>query len=369
VIAIKTAVFDGKDSRKSTEEDTVTTMNASQVLYNIAEAIPLFLWFGLIVCGISKNVDQSSPFEPRQAQALRGICAVEIMIGHIGLATGSSVLYANRKAGILFVGIFFLLSGYGVAYSAEHKKDYLKGFLLNRAVRILVPVYVTKILILLLNWIVTRYFGLTFSLTAGQFFFAFNWYVWEQLFFYLLYWFACKFVPKQTEVFVLLGSLALTAAAFVCGLDNPWYGSSLCFALGLFYYKFCKRHSVLRFTGRCCFVTAASAILLAISMAAFFVLGNDSVIGNPVARNVASVSFCVLTILLLYRFRTVNAVSGFLGQCAYEIFLIHPSILSLLKTLSVTSTLATEFVTIALTIPLAYLAHRAVRKVFSKAQS
>lgn len=54
---------------------------------------------------------------------------IVIMIGHIGLATGSIVLYPNRKAGILFVGIFFMLSGYGLIYSVDNKPEYLKHFL------------------------------------------------------------------------------------------------------------------------------------------------------------------------------------------------------------------------------------------------
>ena len=90
--------------------------------------IILIAWFILIGYGISSNKNDN-PFEQEQALALRGISSVEIMMGHIGLATGSVILYPNRKAGILFVGIFFLLSGYGVAYCTERKTDYLKHFL------------------------------------------------------------------------------------------------------------------------------------------------------------------------------------------------------------------------------------------------
>lgn len=74
--------------------------------------------------------------------ALRGICAIEIMPGHIGIATESMVLYPNRKAGILFVGIFFALSGYGLMYSMKNKKDYLQTFWKRRIPKILVPAYV-----------------------------------------------------------------------------------------------------------------------------------------------------------------------------------------------------------------------------------
>lgn len=102
--------------------------------------IILIMWFILIGYGISFH-KQNNPFEQEQTLALRGICSVEIMMGHIGLTTGSVILYPNRKAGILFVGIFFLLSGYGVAYCTEQKTDYLKNLLVKRTVKILLPAY------------------------------------------------------------------------------------------------------------------------------------------------------------------------------------------------------------------------------------
>lgn len=84
--------------------------------------IILVMWLALVGYGISLN-KPNDPFGREQFLALRGISAIEIMIGHIGLATDSVILYPNRKAGILFVGIFFLLSGYGMAYSTEHKPN------------------------------------------------------------------------------------------------------------------------------------------------------------------------------------------------------------------------------------------------------
>lgn len=69
-------------------------------------AIILISWLILSLCGISINQNEQLPFSLKQTTALRGISAIEIMIGHIGLETGSIILFPNRKAGILFVGIF-----------------------------------------------------------------------------------------------------------------------------------------------------------------------------------------------------------------------------------------------------------------------
>lgn len=58
--------------------------------------------------------------------SIKGISAIEIMIGYIGVVAGLWFLYPNRKAGILFVGIFFMLSVYGLMYNYVNKSDYTK---------------------------------------------------------------------------------------------------------------------------------------------------------------------------------------------------------------------------------------------------
>ena len=75
--------------------------------------VVIFLWLLLCIWGIKKRQEESV-LSSEQSIAVKGVCAIEIMLGHIGLATGSVFLFPNRKAGILFVGIFFLLSGYGL---------------------------------------------------------------------------------------------------------------------------------------------------------------------------------------------------------------------------------------------------------------
>lgn len=52
------------------------------------------------------TVAYTSKLNQSVSQAIKGLSALEIMIGHLGIATGFSFLYPNRKAGILFVGIF-----------------------------------------------------------------------------------------------------------------------------------------------------------------------------------------------------------------------------------------------------------------------
>lgn len=327
--------------------------------------IILMSWFVLIGYGLSFN-KHNDPFEYEQTLALRGISSIEIMMGHIGLATGSMILYPNRKAGILFVGIFFLLSGYGVAYCTEQKKNYLKHFLINRAVKILLPAYFIKMLMAPLQFLLTNA-GESFTVHLRSFFTALNWYVWEQLFFYLIFWIAYKIAPRYMEIIVGVASVVLIGVAYMQGMDNPWYGSSLCFVLGLCFYKFRNKKIKCGFVGYC-ILTGGLAIVLVVSMAAFFLLGNDSVLGNPIARNVASVSFCMITVLLLNKFRMINSASLLLGKCSYEIFLIHPYILSILREFSIESKGLLGILTVVLTVILAYFIHLLIGRLMAGLQ-
>lgn len=47
--------------------------------------------------------------------------------------------------------------------------------------------------------------------------------------------------PDRANLLVTAGSVVFVAAAFVLRLDNPYYGSTLCFPLDLYYYQYEER--------------------------------------------------------------------------------------------------------------------------------
>lgn len=318
----------------------------------------LLLWVVLILYGIGRNEEGSPPLELNQTIALRGICAVEIMIGHIGLLTGNISLYLNRKAGILFVGIFFMLSGYGLAYGNEHKQEYMKSFLPRRFWRLLLPAYLAYAVYVLccavvfneMQW--TALFDLTF------FFHNINWYVWEQLGLYAVFWLAYQFMPRKMFALsaVLLLSVIFVGIAFVTGMDMPYYGSTLCFAFGLYYFQYEEwfARTVDQYFWK---LLAATGGVLAAAMGMFFVLGDSSILGNPVARNIASTSFCMMVILLLGKISVGNRVSYLLGKCSYEIFLVHPFVFVLLMEIDFASQIVYSVVGICISILTAAILH------------
>ncbi len=134
--------------------------------------------------------------------SIRGLSAVEIMLGHIGIATGLFILYPNRKAGILFVGIFFLLSGYGLSKSLNENKEYLKHFLIRRMSSILIPAYLVYLLSGIIDLFRLKQFPFLIIVQyvlCAEFFSRTNWYVFEILIFYIVFYLSCRFLRGGGE--------------------------------------------------------------------------------------------------------------------------------------------------------------------------
>lgn len=62
------------------------------------------------------------------------------------ISVGGYTLFDNIKTGSYRVALFFIWSGYGVAYSYNKKYNYLNSFLYNRGVKILAPFFVVHII-------------------------------------------------------------------------------------------------------------------------------------------------------------------------------------------------------------------------------
>lgn len=295
--------------------------------------ILLLSWVLLILAGVKyapKNQYYNKILIQQQSTVLRGICAVEIMFGHIGIATGSLLLYPNRKAGILFVGIFFMLSGYGLSYGVSHKETYLDHFLLKKMLKILIPAVII--------WIVAR--GVQMLLdppihNITSFFESTNWYVWEILGYYICFWLVYKLLRQiigkcKWGGGIILGcTILFVGIAYQMKLTRPWYGSTLCLPLGIFYQQYEVKWE--KFLQPKLWKLILLFLVEGIAMVIFFLTEGTGALGDVVARNVAAVVFCMIVCSFLYKIQLYNPVSYWLGKCSYEIYLIHFYVISILQ--------------------------------------
>lgn len=298
----------------------------------------ILFFVALVLSSLKKNsVNIQQTLSSSISQSLRGISAVEIMLGHIGIATQSVFLYANRKAGILFVGIFFMLSGYGLIYSLNNKPNYINNFLKKRMCRIFFPAYIVYIVFLFIELCQGErnctFISAMKYIFLGDFANGYRWYVVEIIGIYLVFRILYqRFSIHYANIIFLMISMTFTICAFILRLENPWYGSMLCFNVGLFYGEYTKE--INEYFQRNFWLKNIFCIFITLlGIGGFFICG-ETFWGNVVFRNIASVFWIFWLISVLQKVSIHSPLSIFLGRISYEIYLVHPMVIILLKDIS-----------------------------------
>lgn len=103
------------------------------VLYILLASVCLF---GVSINNTKLNANNTVDIQ-KNANSLRGLFALLIIFTHCTLAYQilPPLLIPLRKVSTFGVGFFFVLSGYGLAYSYYNKINYLKGFIINKLLK------------------------------------------------------------------------------------------------------------------------------------------------------------------------------------------------------------------------------------------
>lgn len=292
----------------------------------------------IILFGISKQDKNANEMMSKDNLIpIRGICAIEIMLGHIGLPSntgGSIYLFPFRKAGILVVGCFLFLSGFGLVKSMQGRKDYFDKFIIKKCIAILVPAYLIYLLFLIPYLFVseeTDISGVWKYVLFGEFYHSAMWYVFELLGLYVLFFVLFRKTDnyKKSLILLIILSVIFIFAAHFVGLDEPWYGSTMCFSLGVCYGLYENKIAEILYKNYLrCF--AGGIVIFLLALTGFFI-GEDTVWGAVVARNIAALTFSLFMIMLLYKVRLNNVISNYCGKISYEIYLAHFYMLIYLK--------------------------------------
>ena len=244
----------------STPTSTGNNPKSAQTLYEkfISFEFPMgIILAGLVLllllgCRLPKGKEwQEEPLGMESAKAIKGFATVCIIIHHLSqqLMESAGVLAPFSEFGVLFVGIFFFFSGYGLYTSLKTKEDYLKGFLKKRLTTILVPFFVCTAVFVVAAFICGRLFSPLSLLSVFSGWTMINqhmWYIIEIAIFYVAFFVIYKLIKNRTvatvvmTVFVLLvmtGSLLLghgeNGACDSWFQGEWWYNASLLFIFGI----------------------------------------------------------------------------------------------------------------------------------------
>lgn len=301
-----------------------------------------------------------SPWSLSTAKAIQGISAICIVLHHasqklLKVDGNAGALKDFKNFGVLFVGIFFFFSGFGLMKSYYGKSDYFKHFFRNRFSSLCIPFFISNLIYYIVVSCLGRKLPFKEVILALIGYHPINdqiWFVVEIAIFYLVFYLLFRFTKheKLSLLGMYLFLIAFIAYCLTRGHGKEWfqgewwYNTSLLFGIGMTFGMF--EGNILKFFKK------TYVILLPISLIATYVfyrmniynLNNVSYwseeVGNPAYKDkltclstqVPMIIFFVIAILLItLKIQIGNPILQFLGKRSLEIYLIQNLFLTYLR--------------------------------------
>ena len=321
-----------------------------------------------------KGCFMEQPYELKVTKGIQGYFALCILVHHVSLALRYFDCYDGQlqffeDLGTLFVGFFFLCSGYGLIVSYEQKENYLDTFVIKRVLMVLVPFFICNYIYMF----TTQIFGQNFTMKELiQAFFGVlllndhMWFVIEIMILYMLFYFVFRFIKKDGLRFAVIGIfiVIMIVGSFLSGHDYTeyqqanwfrgewWYNTTLLFLVGMLFGKyrerlttFAKRHYKLLLA----VTLVAFVILYTVTMYALATYGYWSETDNDMAYGDKAITFAVqvpmvlafeiLLVLIMLKVRFHNKLLDFFGRISLEMILLEKTFMLIFSELGVTSSI------------------------------
>lgn len=298
---------------------------------------------------------QEEPLSLETSKAIQGFCAVAIIIHHLAqdLMDRAGILKEFSEFGVLFVGVFFFFSGYGLYTSLKTKDNYLKGFLKKRLKTILIPFYVCIAVFVVAVCICGQTFDakrLVSVLTGWSLINDNMWYIVEIAILYILFFVIYRLIKNRTvatavmsvcTIGMIVGSLLLGHGSDMsCSfwfMGEWWYNSTFLFIIGILVSKHSDSLRKIARKGYIFFLILFGGLTVWFSFLTKHALqtysywseipGVDPAYGDKfrcLAVQLPWILFFVCFLLLvMMRVKFGNPVLKFLGSISLELYLCH----------------------------------------------
>jgi len=340
------------------------TKSAGKTFFKSFVGFSFPLWIllaGLVVLLISgakaskRKEWQEEPLSLSTSKAIQGFAAIGIILHHLSqsLLQASGPFQFLSECGVLFVGIFFFFSGYGLYTSLKTKDDYLKGFLKKRLITILIPFYMCIAVFTVASCICgTKYkpLELLYVLSGWSLINSHMWYIVEIAILYLAFFIFYKLIKNRTaatcamSLFVLLmmgGSLYLCHGKDMgCRywfMGEWWYNASILFIVGILVSKY---QDGLRKIARKAYVVLLPVFAILTGLFGWItsrfldkysywseIPGEDPRYLDKLRCLSVQIPFILcfvlFVLLVMMKVRFGNPVLKFLGSISLELYLIH----------------------------------------------
>lgn len=287
----------------------------------------------LVFYGIKakSNFDNNQPLDKNTCIALKGVLCLCILVHH--LADNYLPVYLvtfNKVLGGIVVGVFFMLSGYGLTISLKNKGiNYLKKivfvkipklYLLNCLVNIIIYLltatesalgFKVSFHILFLNDL-----KLQFELVN-----AYSWYITMTIYLYGIFAIVAfswhKFKLNKIFIPIILFILSILFYSTYPHFTKVIYTrGNLCFPLGVLYALYSKEiNIVLKKYWNLIMTTMLGLIII------YFMVGVPPIILS--GEQYLAIMVCILIVTFAQKFILANRISLFLGKYSLQIYLLQ----------------------------------------------
>lgn len=273
-------------------------------------------------------------FVQKNVNNLRGLFAIFIIYTHCTLAFSKLpiLLVPLGKVSTFGVGFFFILSGYGLAFSYNNKNEYLNGLIYRKIPKILIAAILSRIITEII-----LFFTMGVEITIIGIFIEMNWYIYALIFMYFSFYFAYKiFMKRFTRVLAiwLIVIIATFAILFLCRRNIPLLGRSYYisewafpFGITIYEYKDEIEHALSKYSS---FINGFMILLLGITFVIALSVKEYSVL-DLVGHNLMLIPFYFFIFKICRYCLFDNYILHFLNKISFEIYLYQFAFLILLR--------------------------------------
>ena len=296
------------------------------------------LFATLFLFGIKRSEDCSCEGFFSTINSLRGLFAVEIIIGHCVRYT-STPLTPFGNFMLISVGYFYFVSGYGLSRSYHTKPGYLDGFVKHRILWLIMTALYALVLTTLVAYIcpvATDYRNIPLSIPVflRALLVRTNWYMRELLVLYVLFLTVFRYIKKQrlsvlcALILIMCAVLYALEYRFAPGYTRCWFASLICFPMGIYSYENFDRISAFLASMRGkilsgVIILAGLVFSLIDYSGRFGITFMSSEMISALFNNVLCAGFILVLWCIISYFRPSNAVLRFLTGISTEIYLFQ----------------------------------------------
>lgn len=287
--------------------------------------LPILILYKFQIYSVGKfNVEFLSK---SNTNIIKGVSVILVILCHISMFTKNDSIMPKMfiNTGLLAVAIFFFASGYGLMSQFQRKENYLKGFILNKIIRLYLIFFISNIIVTIINniFLGTGY-GIKHIIISSLYGNFANgrelWFVVAILFFYLSFYVAFKFLKdKGSIISICIAPIIYIILCKFLGKGTWWYNTAFCFVVGVLVsiykdnvFNFLKEKYVLN---------------LAISLISFVITMFFYTRGYNKLQFIIPIIFIYLVCVLLMKVGLKSKSMSFINKISLEMYLVHLVIL------------------------------------------